>query len=486
MMQQDKILTRQLINPCLMVHDLDSYTHDIVKSYNYVEFCQIIDRWKCFLIEQHNVKSGQTVMVELAGDAVYHAFLFAAWELGLILIVDWPHAKSEEDLTNYRYVIHGRPDFAIFDHNQVIDWDMERTQRFCNVLIDIKEFTDYIPTNEQLLGQMANLVCATNQTPAIWSASGGTTGLPTKVSIDHEFLLLSTKRLAIGNKFEMNSSSLHNMNLHHGASACYHFLPSYLHGADQYISTVSHKNMPNVANCVVKHKINNVFLVTTLHLMEFLETTPPVNHELNLTTLFKINVDAVKLIKEKGINSIRGQFGDTTIGYGFFIKMVTLNTPVEGYKPYSVGKPFDDFFEFSIRDGFLYVAIPSMGIEAKTSKDKFELNPDTGFYYFHGRGNKYRIGEEWIELSELDSAVDKIFGSDRATAVVDQEESKLYLATWGEPSEVKEKLFGQWLDKKYNIKLNAVARNLDSGAYNIGRKIDRSRLRDYFRRTAVK
>ena len=64
--------------------------------------------------------------------------------------------------------------------------------------------------------------------------------------------------------------------------------------------------------------------------------------------------------------------------------------------------------------------------------------------------NKYRIGEEWIELSELDSAVDKIFGSDRATAVVDQEESKLYLATWGEPSEVKEKLFGQWLDKKYN------------------------------------
>jgi len=480
---QSLILSRALVNPSTEIHELDEFTLDIVNSCNHSEFMNLINRWKYLLVDKYRVCPGQKVLIEMGQPGITdHAVIFAAWELGLTLIVDWPHAYGPEDLDNYRYTMHGKVDYAVVTTNPdgsmrriLNSWDEERTRRHVTTIIGSSELVTHPINNEELFNNMRNLILATEDSIAIASGSGGTIGIPKKTIATHRDVYLQSKRMAELSKFEHGNSTLHTVNLHHGASACYYFLPSYFAGSTQYIFTGNDRNKDKKVGAVIRYKINNVFLYTSQRVHDFLDTIPVVDHPVSGVTLFMVTEQSLQLLKEKNIKQITSIFGDTTIGYGLFLRTVDQTTDISTYEKNFVGTKQDECFDFKIENGFLYVKSDSLEFDWKTSKDRFECRDEK--YYFLGRGDKYRIGNEWLDIGDIDSAVTEAFGNDNATLVIDFDQQKLYLAIWRNNA-VGEQLLREWFSRNYReVNIDFVTTDLDSGQFFVSRKIDRHKLR---------
>jgi hypothetical protein len=486
------ILSRNLISADFVLNQENLHTGEVFQI-NRDKFCKMIDYWKILLVEKYKAQPGQTVMLEFnLTNAYYYSAVFAVWELGMIMIVDWPHAFSLEDATSHRMTMHGKVDFAMVYSRQTDPkdkdfysfWDYERNRLNCNVIITEQEFDDYQIQDHNIASQILNTTFATPDLDAVWTATGGTTGLPQQIKITHQEIVLQTLRLCKHLNFQSNENTLHTNNLHHGASMCYHFLPSFITSKNHYV--FNHRPdsnyYKNLCKYVVDHQINKILLYSSEKLINFLEQTPKINFNLDIVTLFYVNEQCVRLMQEKNIASIRNVFGDTTIGYGFLVKVVDQNTDADKYVTNRIGPQLDDFFEFDIVDGFLHVKAQGLGqTQWKTSSDKFKkINND---YYFYGRGTNFRIGDEWINLGDIDKVVHDLFGVDGATVVIDNEEQQLYLSIWA-PSQTAEQEFLQYIDMHFeHIKVNKIARHLNPIEYTVSRKIDRQKLMRYFRQT---
>jgi hypothetical protein len=159
--------------------------------------------------------------------------------------------------------------------------------------------------------------------------------------------------------------------------------------------------------------------------LKFLKDTDKLDHTLDIMTFYNLPLDAIELVKQKNIHSVRSSFGDAMIGAVVFLKIVDKNFSIT--ESNYVGDVVDNFYDIKIVDGILWMSIPSLGQEWKTSGDRFTYK--NGKYYFYGRANQYKIGKHKLILGDLDFEVEKLFAS-AATVVVDQEYEKIYLAVW--------------------------------------------------------
>lgn len=486
------VLSRDLISSDFVLCQENLNSKEIT-TINRSQFINMIDYWKILLVEKYQARPGQTVMLEFnLLNAYYYSAVFAVWELGMIMIVDWPHAFSYEDVNGYRMTMHGKVDFAILysgqtDPNDQVFysyWDYERNRLNCNTILTEKEFDSYQIQDHSKFKEISQKILATPDIDAVWTASGGTTGNPKQIKITHKEIALQAKRLVKHLNFNPGENSLHTNNLHHGASMCYHFLPSFIASENHYIYTGKSRESnfyKNLSKYIIDRKINKVLLYSSEMLINFLSETSKLAHDLDIVTLFYVNKRCIDLMHEKNVRSIRNVFGDTTIGYGFLVKVVDKNTDSDTYVTNRIGPKLDDFFDFKIKNGYLYVKVLGLGeTEWKTSQDKFNLiNND---YYFYGRGTQYRICDEWINLGDIDNKVAECFPEDGATVVIDNEEQQLYLSVWKSNTQGEQK-FSQYLKDNYqHVKLNKVARDLNVIEYTVSRKVDRQKLMQYFRK----
>lgn len=482
-MQDTKTISRRWFDQNLCLHELDFDSLDIKQSYDLQSFTHKINAWKFLLLNKYQANPGQKVIIEMPSSVEYHACVFAAWEIGLTLVVEWPHAYGPEDLDNHRYTMHGLVDFAIVlsdsDGNLKLqsEWDEKRTRLYVNTIITTHDLDTYL-IDQPSLESMDQIILAKEDDLAMVFGSGGTTGTPRKIEVSHRELYLHTQRLSQLLHFEKATSSLHTVNLLHGASGCYFFLPSYMVGTTQYILQRDDDAKKKTA-VTQRYQINNVFLYTNNRVVEFFDFIDPVSHEVNVITLFMLTKENVQVMKDKNITRINGLFGDTNIGYGFFVKNIDQSTDIGTYEKNFVGCKVDDFYDFKITDGFLYVKSDIFGFDWKTSKDKFECKD--GKFYFHGRGDTYRIGNEWIDLGEIDEMTMKAFGPEGAILLVDYDEQKLYLTIWKDNG-VGEQILRSWLKKRYKeVKIDLVTREIKYSEFFIGRKIDRFALKKRMR-----
>lgn len=487
----ENIITRHCINPDILLPEYDLDTGELIKVYNYDDFCHLINRWKIILVEKFNVKPGQTIFLQHGPNLQYYSLIFAAAELGLVFIVDWPHCYNERDLTDPGVTIYGQIDY-IFSHllehtpghpKFLGTWELQRDIKFVKTFLYADEFYNYDINQCKSITSIVNAIWATPDSNLIHSASSGTTNDPKKIVNSHKKVYLMAKRLA-NQYFTKGVSSMHVKTMHHGASMCYYFLPSFMVGGKQF--TADGVNGMNaitghqpLVNFVVTNKINQLFLYSPALVLYFLKNMPRVDHCVNIITLYQITPDMLPLLKEKNINWIKSPFGDTTIGLGFFIKTVDQHTEELNYDVTNMGPVLDDFFQIDIRDQQLYVSCPELGEDWKTSDDKFELID--GNYHFQGRANRYRIGEEWISLQQIESAVLEFFGRDRANIVVDAHYQKIYLAVWKTNIAAEEKL-NKFFDENYKeVKISYVLRNEEYDHFFNSRKIDNAKIRQVCR-----
>jgi acyl-CoA synthetase (AMP-forming)/AMP-acid ligase II len=458
--------------------------HDQDRTVNYEQLCQMIDIWKSLLIDEYRAKPGQSILIDFATpNSYYYSAIWAALELGLILIVDWPNAYAEQDLTAHRMTMYGRINFAIVDSSQIKPndcnynyWNLRRTQANCDHIISTSDFKNHQPAHDY-----SALFLATNDSIATWGASGGTTGAAKLAVNSHKKLLLQSQRHVKIMKYTNTDHALHTRNVMFGAGLIYHFLPTWM-TAKQH-SVLVYTQVDQLIEFVNQYKISRLFFYTLSGCLEYLDSTSALDHNLRILSIFMIPSTAVELVHKKQIKHLDMIFGDTTIGGTFFLKTVDADTPVSTYEKNCLGRPVDDFFQFRIEDGILWTCIPALPQEWRTSGDRFEIKGDQ--YYFGGRGNRYKIGKEWVVLGDLDQEVERLFGSG-ATIVVDAQDEKIYLSIWKTNANAESELHEYFARNFKQVKISQLVRGLDPERFTASRKIDREKLRDYFRHYHLK
>ena len=508
-MEDKPVLSRHLILPDISISQVNS--DNSVTSFDYKQICEMIDFWKVLLWEKYNARPGHKAVVEFNLTGVYYySAVFACWELGITTIVDWVHAKNKTQAHSKYFRTHGQIDYAIVYSEQFnpdsafyYEYDCLRTELNCNYVITEKEFNDYEIKDPNIFNNIAHKIFAEPDTDAIWTATSGSTFDPKQQKVTHKETVLQARRLVKHLEIQEDDNILHNSNLHHGASACYHFLPSLIQSKNHFIQDIYYpgkfekgvQTFPSIGkgfgerlyNLVNDEKINRLFLYTPNLLNYFLLNSEPYSHRVDITTLYYCPRKQIQLAKDKNINLIKSVFGDTTIGYGFLVKSVfPMSENLDTYEPSKISAKLDDFFDFKIDENkHLYISIPGLGkTDWKTSKDCFEQKDNE--YYFLGRGTDYRMGDEWVSLAEVESKLLDCFGGfpdEHATVVIDNEEQQIYLVIWNENKDA-EKKFIKWMKTNYDkAKVNQIARHLKKEDYMGARKVSRSHLRDYFRNT---
>lgn len=499
-MENKLVISRELILPEINLRQVNS--DDSFASFSYKQICDMIDFWKVLLWEKYNARPGDKAVVEFnLTNVYYYSAVFACWELGITTIVDWIHANDETQAHSKYFRTHGKIDFAIVfseqfnpDSQFYNKWDCLRTELNCKHIITEKDFDNYAIIDHGIFDDVAQKIFAEPDTDAIWTATSGSTGDPKQQKVTHREAVLQTQRLITHLAIQKDDNILHTSNLHHGASACYHFLPSLIQSKNHYIlnfdapnqsKTIKEEHGERLYKLVQNEKINRLFLYTPYILNFFLVNSKEYSHRVDITTLYYCPSSLIKLAKEKNINVIKSIFGDTTIGYGFLIKTVfPVTENLDTYEPNKISKKLDDFFDFKIDENrHLHVCIPGLGkTDWKTSNDCFELKNNE--YYFLGRGTDYRICDEWVSLSEVESKLQECFGGypdENATVVIDNEEQQIYLAIWNENTNA-EKQFLNWIKSRYSkATINQIARRLNKEDFMGARKVSRPQLRDHFR-----
>jgi hypothetical protein len=494
----ENILSRHCIHPDMILHEHDPDTGDLVKTYNRDEFLQLINRWKVFLVENYNVQPGQTVAMELAPGLIYYALVFAAAELGLTFIIDWPLCYSEQDLTNPKVTMWGEIDYIISHvHHEMSchvkgqqpwsEWTHQRNLKFGKTFIYENTMFEYDMNSSRRITKIIETIHATPNTPLINFCSSGTTGAPKKLMNTHGKVYRIAKRM-VGLNFTKGLKILNFNNLHHGASMTYHFVPTFMVGSELFTAIgcygPTELGINGVVDFILKHQLNQMFLYRMDHVEYFLRNMPRVDFTVNITTLLQITPEMVNLIKEKNVNWICSPFGDTSIGQAIFNKKVDQTVDLATYDVTNQGQPVDDFYQVEVRDGSLWVAIPELHQEWRTSGDAFEVINDE--FYFRGRANQYRINNEWITLGDLETAVNTFFGRNGASIVVDFEMQKVYLAVWQPDSEAEVKLDKFFKDNYTKVNIDYVLRNELYDRYFNSRKIDNSKIREVCREKLLK
>lgn len=492
MTQIKNIITRHCLNKDLIIYQHND-EQQLDHAVNYDQLCDMINYWKVMLVEKYQVSAGQTCYIDLGKqDIYYYSLFFAICELGLAIVIDLPNVTTFTNIkTNYRLNMHGKIDFWFANSQRQDDhWNKIRFNHIATHVINpAEEFDHYSVKDHSSFNTIANAIWCTPDMPLICTSSSGTTGIPKKVIESHYKIYGMSKRMTQLLNFEKSDRICHTKNIHHGSSVVLFFLPSFMACNDHLTKIWSAADptasIENLVKFAVREKPNQLFLYTTEFLTEFLQLLPPVDYKLELLTLYQITPEIIKLQKEKNVAVIRSTYGESTIGSAILLKTVSKDVDLAAYEINNMGPQMDDFYNLRITDGKLDVSIPSIDQDWKSSGDNFTLANNN--YYFHGRADLYRIGYTWIEIQALEKEVNEHFGISNgrvnATAVIDSEMQKLYLAVWLPNPDATQKFIKHLKNKYDGLTPSYIITNRDYTMFFGARKIDQDLLRDYCRKT---
>jgi acyl-coenzyme A synthetase/AMP-(fatty) acid ligase len=487
----ENIITRHCLNQDLIIYQHNDKLQ-LDHEFNYAQLCDMIDYWKVLLVEKYNITAGQTCYLDLSKqDIYYYSLVFAICELGLIIVIDLPLINSFTKLeTDYRLNMHGKIDYWFADSTQLADQTNQIRFNYIgrNIVDPFEEFNNYTIKDHSLFKTIASAIWCTPEMPLIWTSSSGTTNVPKKVIESHHKIYSMSKRMIPLLNFKKSDRVCHTKNIHHGSSVVLFFIPSFM-ACDYHLTKVWSVADPNASvQKLVKftdqEKPNHLFLYTTDFLTEFLQLTSAVDSKLELLTLYQITPEIIKLQKEKNVAVIRSTYGESTIGSAILLKNVPKDVDLGSYEITNMGPKVDDFYDLQIENNQLEVSIPGIGQGWKSTGDVFTILNNN--YYFHGRSDLYRIGYSWINIGELEKEVTAHFGTSEgranATAVIDSEMQKIYLAVWTDTAGSIQ-AFTEHLYKTYDRLTPAYTITDQPYTAFIGaRKIDHERVRDYCRK----
>lgn len=476
------IVTRDFISDNFNFTDLRSPKKT---TYNKKDLLGKVDYWKYFLKKEHNVTTGESILIGLQKIGIdYFAIIIAAAELSLKIVVvdynrndsfknleyndpktkllspidiflhDFPTQRINENKSIYaKYVFfskHSRKTISSGDH-RTIEVDVKEYERISAIR----------PNPKDILFRVT---------------SSGTTDVPKVIEHSHEFIFAISTR----NAKMYKGTALHTSNLNHGASASVTLLP--LLTTDKVDGHLFYDadpdSMEGLVDDIIPYKNTLGYLSFPYPFLidKFIEISKQKQvswPKLDLITLSYILDSGKQAVRDGIFNSITSIFGSNeTLGPVFLNSATRDNWNIDSRSFVE----HDDFYKVSLsQDGKITVSIPVYNKEV-TTNDYFEKD---GKYFIHkGRSDMFRINGENINLSTINDLNKK---NNDFYVVVDTLNHCLYLACWRETSLEEIAQIKNEVESKFaRVKITKIA-EIDKSHFYYGIKIDNELLREYFR-----
>jgi hypothetical protein len=401
------IITREQINKNIIIHQDDL-------TFDYTDFCGFIDFWKIILVEKYQATAGKTCYLNcLYLDIHWCALFFAAAELGIIILSDSPVNKANHihntnnPFKKIDYFITANPTEYRENYNN---------SNLANYIIGHDEYYSYKIKNTTLYQNISNLVLCNECMPITMDYSTAP-GELVHISTSHKKASIVAKNIIKNLNLGSNDSFLHTRVNYPIFSIIFTvFLPAFIAGNKQFLVNDHYRLTDNdtvvedyniLSNFVHRNNITHVLIPTPNKILDYLTVSPAVMHSLNIITYFQITEPIINLMIEKNIKSIKGSFGDRTIGQCIFFKEVLPSTDINTYDVSAVGQHPTDIYDVKIQNEVLYIAIPEIGQEWKTSNDMFELVNQN--YCFRGRKQLLRFDGIWFDQQSIEQLVSDFF-----------------------------------------------------------------------------
>jgi hypothetical protein len=374
----------------------DKMTH--VKTYNYEDLCDRIDRWKMFYIEQYQVQPGQTVLIDFSIMTIdYFASVFAAAELGLVLVNGVPAAwrKQNGKDTDAIPVVTEQVDYVL-DFDTKSEWDHQLYAALSNNIVPNAYWQDYQVKDTAQLSTVKDDIRCTDDSVLSWDLSTGTRATHKKISV-------LSQRLGTILGYNKDSSILHTRNLHLlDFNFCWSFLPGFINCREHFVfNDVDvppvidfHHYRPGAPSnddysCLLSEFImdNRINFVSLGHavpgvLINLLKEIGTVDFDLTINTTAPVTREIVKLLREKNIAGINRVFCTSSRNAGMLVRQVTKDTPDNRLQMNNFGAPADDFFQFRLDNNTLYYSCLAVDEGWQTDGHQFILS--NGEYHFAG------------------------------------------------------------------------------------------------------
>ena len=484
-----KIITRDWIRDDIILHaDINKQADVLINTYTKQDFCEFINYWKLKLLS-HGAKRGDKIGTCIIPSDIHStAIKFAAFELGMSLVV-LHRPNNEKECQSPKSNCHLPLDFLIFFTSYlaspVLSTAMKHYRNNSKVVLSYgpieweTQRKKFRTTEESpILSQPGDIALLCN--------SSGTTGTPKLIAHSHEFLydLSSVNGKDLG--YDPEDRYLHLSSLNHGATLAL-VLPSYRICKNHYFyNSISGKGRSpgdqqydeyeRFVNDCVKHNITNIFCTHGGVLDEIINHMDNRGIKLpntNVMILSFISPEWRKAIKEGSLKSICSPFGCSEVCGPVFMTWLNADN-VDNFNPRYLGMPTTGFYRTIVTNGNIYTSTSYKGIIK--FDDIVEEKPNG--YYFVSKNRLQKINDIDINPLDIIEILERYTTRYQFEIYIDEIYNQLYVLTSDKNVyEQKEKIKAE-IDSFYQENVTVTDIILESELYEatISNKADKDKL----------
>ena len=483
-----KIITRDWIRDDIVLYADVKRADVLVNTYTKQDLCEFINYWKLKLLS-HGAKRGDKIGTCIMPSDIHStAIKFAAFELGMSLVV-LHRPNNEKECISPKSNCHLPLDFLIFFTSYlaspVLATAMKHYQKNSKVVlgygpIEWETQRKKFRTTEEspILAQPGDIALLCN--------SSGTTGTPKLIAHSHEFLydLSSVNGKDLG--YDPEDRYLHLSSLNHGATLAlvlpsykickYHYFYNSIAGKGRSPGDQQYDEYERFVNDCVKHGITNIFCTHGGVLDEIINHMANRNIKLpntNVMILSFISPEWCKTIKEGSLKSICSPFGCSELCGPVFMSWLNSDN-VDTFNPRYLGMPTTGFYRTIVTNGHIYTSTSYKGIVK--FDDIVEEKPNG--YYFVSKNRLQKINDIDINPLDIIEIVEKYTTRYQFEIYIDEIYNQLFVLTSDKNvHEQKEKIKAE-IDSFYQENVTVTDIILEPELYEatISNKADKDKL----------
>lgn len=356
------MITRDWIRDDILI-----YTEKVtggLRVYGKKDICEFINYWKLKLLS-HNAKPGDKLGFTFENTEIHsYALMFAAFELGLRVVV-LHRPSTEKECLSPKSNAHLPLDFYVYLtsylRNSTTVTGVNHYRKHSKVCIGYgpmqwSEFSDDFRSNEE------TPILAEPNTIAFCCNSSGTTGDPKLISYTHQFLydLCTNNWNDLG--YKDDDTIVHLSSLNHGGVITL-LLPALrtckTHFFYNYIFVSTHERLLTFMDVCIEYNVTKIFFANGGELNTLIDHLVDTDKKLPLARAYIlsfISPNWINAIRDQRLKEIVSVFGCSEICGPVFMPRLD-NSNVDDFDPKLLGKPMTGFYETKIIDNRIHTKL---------------------------------------------------------------------------------------------------------------------------------